>query len=157
MVRTAAAEPGAWPSAGVLCRWEPLESRGEGVGDPGGLGGRARAWGQPRGRAGRGGSGHLWVRPARPRTPALGAGGLPRGKGPLSAARLVTRPARERPLGLRLERPRERSTGPFRFQTLPYSFPTKSVSRWLGCTGYHPSVAKAGFSAAEREVASRIP
>lgn len=47
--------------------------------------------------------------------------------------------------------------GPLLFQTFPYSCPLKGPSRWLGYTGCHPHVLKAGFLDAEREVTSRIP
>lgn len=113
MVRAAAAATEACLSVGVLRRWETLGVSGRG------LKRSRRPW---RARPGPGPG----ERQGRKERPPLGAArpGLAAqpqepqdvrgGKGSLSAAASVTspsRPSRGRPLGLYLERPRERSTG----------------------------------------------
>lgn len=106
-------------------------------------------------------SGHLWVRPALASHPSPGGRRTSKGeKGPpqlLLCHKTHTREPGEA-FGPVPERPRERSADyPFRFQTFPCSFPAKSTSRGLACTGYHPHVAKAGFADIKREEASRMP
>lgn len=153
--------PSSWPRCCVVgSNWESL---GEGVGHFG-VGGA-----QPRARPGEGLGGgqerirrsHLWVRPALASHPRPGGQRTPVvRKGPVSAARPVTRPARpilKRPLGLGLWRPRDRGIASPPFPDVSLLLSLKRHLRLLGVCWLPPHVLEAGFWDAKREVTSIIP
>lgn len=143
----------------VGSRWESL---GEGLGDPGGRDGRARGLGWCLGkrkggkRAATSGCGQ-----PGPCIPAPGARGRPKAERATLSCFLCheTRtPEPGKALGLCLGSPRERSHGISSVsRRFLVPFPQKAPPAGWYPTGYHPHVAKTGFSDAKREEASRIP